>query len=66
MNCAEPELAAADHFWERLTPGALVLMDDYAYVGSHAQKTAMDEFARRRGVEVLSLPTGQGLIVRPA
>lgn len=65
MNCAPPEVAAAEHFWERLTPGAFVLMDDYGYVGSAEQRRALDAFAARRGVPVLALPTGQGLIVKP-
>jgi len=65
MNCAPPEIAAISYLWERLTPGALVLLDDYAYVGYRQQKLAMDEFAATRGVKVLSLPTGQGLIIKP-
>jgi hypothetical protein len=66
MNCAPPEIAALAYFWERLAPGAPVLLDDYAYLGYTPQKLAMDDFARRRGVTVCSLPTGQGLIVKPA
>jgi Macrocin-O-methyltransferase (TylF) len=65
MNCAPPEIAALAHFWERLVPGAPVLLDDYAYVGYTPQKLAMDEFAQARGVTVCSLPTGQGLILKP-
>jgi len=65
MNCAPPEVAALGHFWERLVAGAPVLLDDYAYLGYTAQKLAMDEFARARGVTVCSLPTGQGLIIKP-
>ena len=33
MNCAPPEVAALRHFWPRLTPGAVVLFDDYANRG---------------------------------
>ena len=65
MNCAPPEVAALAHFWDRLVAGAPVLLDDYAYLGYTAQKLAMDEFARARGVTVCSLPTGQGLIIKP-
>jgi hypothetical protein len=65
MNCAPPEVAALSHFWDRLVAGAPVLLDDYAYIGYYSQKLAMDEFARTRGVKVCSLPTGQGLIVKP-
>jgi hypothetical protein len=65
MNHAPPEVAALDHFWPLLVPGALVLLDDYGHFGFGSQKTAMDECARRKGVSVLSLPTGQGLIQKP-
>ena len=65
MNCAEPERAALETLWDRLVPGAVVLMDDYAYRGFDAQKHAMDEFAASRGVMIASLPTGQGLLLKP-
>ena len=63
MNCAEPEVAAAEHFWPRLTPGAMVLLDDYASTGFRQQKLAMDKFAAGKNVPIVSLPTGQGLMV---
>ena len=65
MNCAEPEVAALEFLWERLVPGAMVLMDDYGYSGYEAQKLAHDDFANRHGLLIASLPTGQGLLVRP-
>lgn len=66
MNCSPPEVAAAEHFWSRLVPGAPVLLDDYAYHGYRSQKLAMDDFAQRHNVVILSLPTGQGLMIKPA
>lgn len=65
MNSAPPEVAAIMWFWQRLVAGAPVLLDDYAYLGYTPQKVAMDEFARAHGVAVCSLPTGQGLILKP-
>jgi hypothetical protein len=64
MNCAYPECAALEYFWNRLSPGALVLLDDYAYYGYEKQAEAMDGLARKLQFQVLSLPTGQGLIVK--
>jgi len=64
MNCAYPERAALEFFWESLSPGALVLLDDYAYFSYGSLTQAIDEAAESLGAEVLSLPTGQGLIVR--
>lgn len=65
MNNAPPEVAAAKHFWDRLLPGAIVLLDDYAYLGYETQKSAMDTFAGEKGVVICSLPTGQGLLLKP-
>lgn len=65
-NCSPPEIAAIQFFWERLVPGAFVLLDDYAYCGYLSQKIAMDRFAQEKGIKILSLPTGQGLLVAPA
>lgn len=64
MNCAEPERAALEFFWEKLSPGAFVLLDDYAYAGHDCQKAAIDEVARTLGANVAALPTGQGLILK--
>lgn len=65
MNCAPPEIAAINDFWDRLVAGAPVLLDDYAYHGYRQQKLAMDDFAAAKGIKVLSLPTGQGLMFKP-
>jgi hypothetical protein len=64
MNCAYPERAALEYFWERLTPGGMVLLDDYAYFGNRIQGEAIDEAVRSLGAKVLALPTGQGLIMK--
>src|SRR6266850_6730162 len=64
MNCAIPELAAAEFFWPVLVPGGFMLFDDYAYAGFQPQTNALNGFARTKGVEILSLPTGQGLVIK--
>lgn len=65
MNCVQPEIAAAEHFWDRMPSGAVIVLDDYGWNLHELQKAAFDGFAARRGVSVLSLPTGQGLIFKP-
>jgi len=65
MNNAAPEIAAAEHFWDRLVSGGIIVLDDYGWAKQINQKIAFDDFADRRGVKVLALPTGQGLIVKP-
>lgn len=65
MNCVAPEIAAAEYFWDRLVSGAVMVLDDYGFELHDPQKRAFDAFARQRGVQVLSMPTGQGLIFKP-
>ena len=65
MNNVAPEIAAANYFWDRLSPGAPVLLDDYGFVRYEAQKQAFDAFAAEHGTSILALPTGQGLMMKP-
>jgi hypothetical protein len=65
MNVVIPEIAAAEYFWDTLVPGAVMILDDYGHAPHVLQKHAFDAFAADRGVQVLLLPTGQGLIFKP-
>lgn len=64
MNCSGPEIAALEYFWPKLVPGAYVVMDDYGWPGHEEQRDAFDDWAKRADVPLLSLPTGQGLLVK--
>ena len=65
MNCVEPEIEALRHFWDLMVTGGIVLLDDYGSPWQTDQKTAHDTFFRGKGLEVLALPTRQGLVVKP-
>lgn len=64
LNCTLPEVASLEFFWDRLSLGAPVLLDDYAYNGYHQQKYAMDALSKRLDAPIASLPTGQGLLFK--
>lgn len=64
MNNAAPEQAVLERFYDRLVPGACVVLDDYGHSVYWAQKDMADEFAAARGKMILELPTGQGLLIR--
>jgi hypothetical protein len=64
MNCAPPEVAALEFIWPKLEEGGVVLLDDYAFRGYHNQKLAIDRLGKKIGFETLSLPTGQGVIIK--
>jgi hypothetical protein len=64
MNCTLPEIEAANFFWEKLVPGGMILLDDYAYSGYEEQNRAFNSFAAEKCTEILTFPTGQGLILK--
>ena len=64
MNCVLPEIAALNYFWEKLSVGGIIVLDDYAYAGYELQYEAHNNWAKEKGIKILSLPTGQGLIVK--
>ncbi len=66
MNCVQPEIEALRFFWPKMVPGGIIVLDDYGFSGHEAQKRGADEFADQAGVKVLSMPTGQGLLIKPA
>jgi O-methyltransferase len=65
MNIAAPELAALTFFWDKLVTGALVVLDDYGWQTHHQQKSALDKFVESKGAKIATLPTGQGLLIKP-
>lgn len=65
MKIVDPEIAALVFFWPKLVPDAVVLLDDYRWTSHRAQKLAMDAFAKSVDCSFLSLPTGQGVLLKP-
>jgi hypothetical protein len=64
LNAPEPEEAAVRYFWPRLSVGAMLVLDDYAFAGFEASRASADRVARDLGFSILSLPTGQGLAIK--
>lgn len=65
MNCVEPEIAAATFFWEKIVSGGVIILDDYGFKPHIEQKIAFDKFTAEKDVQILQLPTGQGIIFKP-
>lgn len=65
LNAAEPEVQSLKFLWERLLPGAVVLLDDYGSPEFGQSFRAMNDLGVELGFQILSLPTGQGVIFRP-
>jgi O-methyltransferase len=65
MNAALPETAALRFFWPKIATGGFVVFDDYGFPGHGTQRKALDAVADELGVEIVMLPTCQGLLVKP-
>lgn len=64
LNGPEAEEAVIRHFWPKLEVGAMMVLDDYAYIGFGASRASADRVASELGFSILSIPTGQGLAVK--
>ena len=64
MNSSKAEVGALDVLYDRLVPGAFLVLDDYGWFAYREQKLAEDAFFAARGLQVLELPTGQGLVIK--
>ena len=64
LNNAPAEIAALDILFDRMVPGAILVLDDYGWLWYRAQKEAEDPWFLERGYHVLELPTGQGLVIK--
>ena len=65
MNVVAPEIAAANYFWDKVVSGGVIILDDYGFPAHIEQKKSFDRFAKEKGVSILYIPTGQGIIFKP-
>lgn len=64
MNNADAEIAALDRLFDKVVTGAVIVFDDYGWNGYREQKLQEDKFFAERGLQILELPTGQGLAIK--
>jgi hypothetical protein len=67
MNNATPEREALTLLYERVTVPGFILFDDYGFEGMSPQRIAVNAACHELGIGIpMSLPTGQGLIIKTA
>jgi hypothetical protein len=64
LNYDKPEIFALRTLWDRIPRGGVIVLDDYAYKGYTEQYDAMNALSRELGFDILTTPTGQGLILK--
>ncbi len=53
-------------FYERMTPGGIILCDDYGFTSCPGANKAMNDFFSDKAEEIVLLPTGQGFVMKQA
>jgi hypothetical protein len=64
LNNADAELGVLEALYDRVADGAAIVLDDYGWIAYEAQKRVADAFFAARQIDVLELPTGQGLVIK--
>ncbi|MEE9300725.1 MAG: TylF/MycF/NovP-related O-methyltransferase [Alphaproteobacteria bacterium] len=59
-----PTLAALEYFYPRLSPGGVIVNDDYASPSFPGGGKAWDEFMTRHDLPFVALDTGQSVIIK--
>jgi predicted O-methyltransferase YrrM len=64
LNSVVAEMGVAKEIWDRMTPGGMIVLDDYGFGGHEEQNKAWNEFARSKERVIFAVPTGQGILIR--
>lgn len=64
MNSAVAEIGALDYFFDKMPPGASIVLDDFGHSVFSKQCEAEIKWFENKNHSILELPTGQGLIVK--
>jgi len=64
VDLYEPTLESIRFFYERMTPGGIILCDDYGFSTCPGATKALDEFLSDKPEKVISLSGGGGFFIR--
>lgn len=65
LNNTAAEIAALDRLFDRLPKGGVIVFDDYAWMQARAQHEAEKAWFAAKGLQILAVPTGQGVFIKP-
>jgi O-methyltransferase len=66
MNSEKAEMLALEHLFDKVTPGGMIVFDDFGWTSNVNQMKAELAFMNAHGHPVLELPTGQGVVIKHA
>jgi hypothetical protein len=63
VDLHDPTLASLEFFYPRMTPGGIIVCDDYGFDSCPGARTAMDAFFAGKLEAVIHLTAGQGVVI---
>ena len=63
VDLYQPTLDSLVFFYERMTPGGIIICDDYGLTTCPGAREAMDSFFSDKREKIVCLPTGQGFVM---
>jgi hypothetical protein len=64
LNQAPAEIATLEALFDRVSPGGIIVLDDYEMFFYREQKYAEDNWFAQKGYKVFPLPTSQGIVLK--
>ena len=64
VDLYQPTRDTLDFFYERVSPGGVIVCDDYGSVLCPGARKALDEFMSDKPESLFHIPTGQSLVVK--
>ncbi len=64
LNNADAEIGALEILFDRISPGGILILDDFGWLAYQDQMIAEVQWMLKRGYRILELPTGQGLVIK--
>jgi O-methyltransferase len=64
VDLYQPTLDCCAYFYPRLTPGGILLFDEYGWPSAHGEKAAVDEYFADKPERPIALITGQALVLK--
>jgi hypothetical protein len=64
LNSARGEVETLDALFDRVSPGGMIVFDDYGWQIYKAQHEAEKAWAAARGYRILETPNGQGVLLK--
>jgi hypothetical protein len=64
LNNVRAEKAVIEALWPKISKGAMIVLDDYGFTGHEDQHDMWDAFAQSVGKMIVTVPTGQGIVIK--